>query len=110
MMLSSTIRTLIGGMAPSSRPAGSFGLVLAAFFGFLGFAGRGDATRGGVVAWSMDGCPSEGIRGLGSGGGAGTVLDCVLRLSWVLVLVRPKTFGEAVSRGGYPGLDERKPL
>ncbi len=61
MMLSSTIRTLMGGTAPSSRPVGSLGLVLTAFFGFLGFPGRGDATRGGVVVWSSVGWPSEGI-------------------------------------------------
>lgn len=51
-MLSSTIRTLIGGTAPSRRPAGSFGAVSLGLREALLFAfrGRGEETRGGGVS------------------------------------------------------------
>lgn len=50
MMLSSTIRTLIGGTAPSRRPVGRFEGALSAFLDFLdALLGRGEAMRGGVT-------------------------------------------------------------
>lgn len=79
MMLSSTIRTLMGGTAPSRRPAGSFGTVLAVFLVLLkALFGRGEATRSGFAAWSTRGWPSAGICGLGRGGGAGTLAGWAL--------------------------------
>ena len=62
MMLSSTIRTLIGGTAPSMRLAGSLEPALAVFLDFLGpLPGWGEATRSGAVEWSTIGWPLGGI-------------------------------------------------
>ncbi len=70
-MLSSTIRTLIGGTAVT-MPESSGGL--SAVFFFLGreIAGLGEATRGGGVAtrW-IAAAVDSGAGGVGSGGGAG---------------------------------------
>lgn len=75
IMLSSTIRTLIGGTAPSSKPAGSDGwsaLFLIFLLSLLLTCGRGDATGcgGGGVETLRSGCSKE-AGGLGRGGGIG---------------------------------------
>lgn len=64
MVLSSTMRTLIGGIAPSSKEVGSgFELVLLFLFSFSRPLGRGEATREG----------GETDLGAGSEGRAGGV-------------------------------------
>ena len=51
IMLSSTMRTFIGGTAPSRSPAGSFGgLSFVLRPGFCVFRGRGEETRGGGLS------------------------------------------------------------
>lgn len=72
MMLSSTMRTLIGGTELSNKPAGKLGGSTG--FGFLRFfSGRGEATRGvgGVEVWRTD---STGTGGVGTG--AFVVAEC----------------------------------
>ncbi len=74
MMLSSTISTLMGGTAPSSKPSGSDGcsaLFLIFLLSLLFTCGRGDATLcGGGVEVLRSGCSRE-AGGLGRGGGTG---------------------------------------
>ena len=80
MMLSSTIRTFMGGTPPLSIPAGRDGWSLFAFLYFLGreVTGRGEETRGGgvMVRWIWRGIGSEGsccggAGGVGRGGAVG---------------------------------------
>lgn len=80
MMLSSTIKTFIGGTPPLSMPAGREGWSLFAFLDFLGreAIGRGEETRGGgvMVRWIWSGGGSEGsccggAGGVGRGGAVG---------------------------------------
>lgn len=64
--LSSTIRTLIGGTAPSgSNPAGD----ACCFLSFLILVDNGDATRAGGGVWTVWGISSVGGVGIGGGGG-----------------------------------------
>ena len=74
MMLSSTIKTLIGGTAPSSRPVGRLGAWTLGLREDLWvvFNGRGEETRAGGVAvrWGI----SCGREGEGKGGGTGIPL------------------------------------
>ena len=74
MMLSSTIRTLIGGTAPSRRPAGSFSALSLGLRGpfVVAFNGRGEEARGGGVLDRRG--SSFAIAGDGMGGGAGMPL------------------------------------
>lgn len=78
MMLSSTIRTLIGGTAPFNIPAGREGWspLLAFFLLFLGlFVGRGLLTLGGGVAtlwiWLASSTCDCAAGGVGRGGAIG---------------------------------------
>ena len=75
MMLSSTIRTLIGGTAPSRRPWGAdkaippLTVFFLACFGFPMGPGDEACGAGGVVACC--GAISEGIGGVGNAGRLG---------------------------------------
>lgn len=74
-MLSSTMRTLIGGTAPSRRPRGNDALgSFPLSRGFLVALGRGDEARGGGAMGGSGPMSSAGTGGDGSGGGAGAPL------------------------------------
>ena len=83
MMLSSTIRTLIGGTAPGwplSIPAGREGCSPFVFLLFFPLgAGRGDETRAGgggvAVRWIKRPSDGWGAGGVGSGGAAGGAVE-----------------------------------
>ena len=74
IMLSSTMRTLIGGTAPSRRPRGKEGFVdgldLLPRLPLI-LAGRGEEILGGGVAARWAAVTSVLRGGVGSGGGAG---------------------------------------
>ena len=76
IILSSTIRTLIGGTAAFSIPVGNDGLSALLGFPFLRAAGRGEDIRGGGVCVRGIGTRSlVGAGGVGSGGAIGGTVD-----------------------------------
>jgi len=77
-MLSSTMRTLIGGTAPLSIPVGRDGCSAFAFLVlFTRAAGLGEDTLGGGVATRWICRPSEGCGagGVGNGGATGGAME-----------------------------------
>jgi len=116
IMLSSTIRTLIGGTDPSSSPAGKLGETIVGFFGLL-LGGCGEAMRG-VEGFEV--CDARILVSIGAGGVGIGLFDVVERLvseaeeSWrcrlggrLLVadegMPLPRVVGEAVLCLGYCG-------
>ena len=82
MMLSSTIRTLMGGTAPSRSPAGNLGWFAFVLVLFCPNLGRGEEVRSGGGVETRCGWASEGIGGVGMGGGLGMPFGCCLRGSF----------------------------
>ena len=97
MMLSSTIRTLMGGTVPSRRPAGSLGWFAFVFVRFCPNLGRGEEVRAGGGVVTRWGWASVGIGGVGMGGGLGMPLGCCFRESFGKLATSESDMGRDVA-------------